>query len=63
MSMDVDDEDINVQDLQAQVDLSMSFASSLAASWIKPRRSGVNTSSRRLEMEKEVWEAAKRPSR
>lgn len=63
MNMETEGDEVNTQDLQAQIDLSMSFAQSLASSWIKPRRNGANTSSRRTELEHEIWEAAKRPSR
>ncbi|KAH6915068.1 hypothetical protein BKA70DRAFT_564763 [Coprinopsis sp. MPI-PUGE-AT-0042] len=63
MDMETEEDQVNVQDLQAQIDLSMSFAQSLAASWIKPRRNAASSSSRRKELESEIWEAAKRPSR
>lgn len=63
MDVETEEDQVNIQDLQAQIDLSMSFAQSLASSWIKPRRNAASSSSRRKELESEVWEAAKRPSR
>ncbi|TFK28900.1 hypothetical protein FA15DRAFT_665000 [Coprinopsis marcescibilis] len=62
MASEPDEDAINIEDLQAQIDLSMSFAQSLASSWVKPRK-GTNTSSRSKELESEILESAKRPSR
>ncbi|EAU84634.2 hypothetical protein CC1G_00153 [Coprinopsis cinerea okayama7 len=58
-----DEDSINVQDLQAQIDLSMSFAQSLASSWIKPQKTPGKSSTRSKDLESEILESTKRPSR
>jgi hypothetical protein len=62
MDTDVVDEDsIDTEALQAQIDLSMSFAQSLVSSWMEPHK--FSTSSRKRDLEKELSEYMKRPPR
>ncbi|KAJ3518076.1 hypothetical protein NLJ89_g96 [Agrocybe chaxingu] len=62
MSSDIVDEDsMDVEALQAQIDLSMSFAQDLVTSWMDPRK--FPASSRRNDLEKELSSYMKRPSR
>ncbi|KAJ7180302.1 hypothetical protein C8R43DRAFT_972547 [Mycena crocata] len=44
-------EEIDNETLQAQIDLSMSFAQNLVSSWVKPARKSAKNSSRALEAE------------
>lgn len=57
----VDEDSIDTETLQAQIDLSMSFAQNLVSSWIRPQR--LPSSSRRNDLEKEITEYIKRPPR
>jgi len=57
----VDDDSIDTEALQAQIDLSMSFAQSLVSSWMEPHK--LPTSSRNRDLEKELSEYMKRPPR
>ncbi|CAA7260024.1 unnamed protein product [Cyclocybe aegerita] len=62
MSSDnIDEDSIDVEALQAQIDLSMSFAQGLVTSWMDPRK--FPTNSHRNDLEKELSEYMKRPSR
>ncbi|KAJ7590884.1 hypothetical protein C8J56DRAFT_759063, partial [Mycena floridula] len=55
------DEDIDAETLQAQIDLSMSFAQNLVSSWMKPSPS--TTTSRPRNIEAELKEYMRRPPR
>ncbi|KAJ7498726.1 hypothetical protein FB451DRAFT_8144 [Mycena latifolia] len=55
------EEDIDNETLQAQIDLSLSFAQNLVASWVKPARSPTKNSSRAFEAE--LKEYMRRPPR
>lgn len=57
----VDEDSIDPEALQAQIDLSMSFAQNLVSSWIRPQQ--LPPSSRRKDLEKEITEYIKRPPR
>lgn len=54
----VDEDSIDPEALQAQIDLSMSFAQNLVCSWIGPQQLP-----RRKDLEKEINEYIKRPPR
>jgi hypothetical protein len=56
----MDEDEIDTEVLQAQIDLSMSFAQNLVSSWIKPSR---KLSSRSRDVEGELKEYMRRPSR
>ncbi|KAJ7094581.1 hypothetical protein B0H15DRAFT_946981 [Mycena belliarum] len=56
-----DSEDIDSEALQAQIDLSLSFAQNLVSSWVKPMRNPPKSSSRALEAE--LKEYMRRPPR
>ncbi|KAJ7129467.1 hypothetical protein C8R44DRAFT_776867 [Mycena epipterygia] len=55
------DEDIDNETLQAQIDLSLSFAQNLVSSWVKPTRKPTKNSS--LALEAELKEYMRRPPR
>ena len=55
------DEDVDVETLQAQIDLSMSFAKNLVSSWIEPHR--IPRNPRKKDLEKEISEYMQRPAR
>jgi hypothetical protein len=55
------EEDIDNETLQAQIDLSLSFAQNLAASWVKPSSKPTKNSSSALEAE--LKEYMRRPPR
>lgn len=55
------EEDIDNETLQAQIDLSLSFAQNLVASWVKPSNKPSKNSSRALEAE--LKEYMRRPPR
>ncbi|KAJ7683968.1 hypothetical protein B0H17DRAFT_1073139 [Mycena rosella] len=55
------EEDIDNETLQAQIDLSLSFAQNLVSSWVKPSRNSEKSSSRALEAE--LKEYMRRPPR
>jgi hypothetical protein len=57
----MDADEISLENLQAQIDMSMSFAQSLVSSWVKPSKSGV--SRKKLDLENELLEAARRRPR
>ena len=60
--MDIIDEDaIDTEALQAQIDLSMSFAQGLVSSWMEPHK--LPRSSRKRDLEKELSEHMRRPPR
>jgi hypothetical protein len=54
----VDEDSIDPEALQAQIDLSMSFAQNLVSSWIRPQQLP-----RRKDLEKEINEYMKQPPR
>jgi hypothetical protein len=57
----MDEDAIDVETLQAQIDLSMSFAKSLVSSWIQPYR--IPRNSHKKDLEKELSEYMQRPAR
>ena len=57
----MDEDDIDVETLQAQIDLSMSFAKNLVSSWIEPHR--IPRNPRKKDLEKEISEYMQRPAR
>lgn len=57
----VDNDSIDTEALQAQIDLSMSFAQGLVSSWMKSHK--LPTNSRKRDLEKELSEYMKRPPR
>jgi hypothetical protein len=57
----VDEDSIDTEALQAQIDLSMSFAQSLVSSWMEPHK--LPTGSGKRDLEKELSEYMKRPPR
>lgn len=61
MSGDIDEDAITAESLQAQIDMSMSFAQSLVTSWVKP--SSKASSSRSRVLESELLETARRRPR
>lgn len=52
---------VDLQDLQAQIDLSMSFAQNLVTSWVEPTR--FSRSGRQADLETEIKEYMRRPAR
>jgi hypothetical protein len=57
----MDEDAIDTEALQAQIDLSMSFAQNLVSSWIQPQKIPRNPHKKNLE--KELSEYMKRPAR
>jgi hypothetical protein len=57
----MDEDDIDVETLQAQIDLSMSFAQNLVSSWIDPRK--IPRNPHKKDLEKELSEYMQRPAR
>jgi len=57
----MDEDAIDVETLQAQIDLSMSFAKSLVSSWIQPHR--IPKNAHKKDLEKELSEYMQRPAR
>ncbi|PPR04064.1 hypothetical protein CVT24_010639 [Panaeolus cyanescens] len=55
------DREIDTEALQAQIDLSMSFAQDMVSSWVKPHK--LPKSSRRNDLELELKEYMKKPPR
>ncbi|RXW17864.1 hypothetical protein EST38_g8004 [Candolleomyces aberdarensis] len=51
MSGDIDEDGITIESLQAQIDMSMSFAQSLVTSWVNPTSKAGSSRSRVLESE------------
>ncbi|KAK2466098.1 hypothetical protein APHAL10511_001740 [Amanita phalloides] len=56
-----ENEELDLDTLQAQIDMSMSFAQDLVSSWIQPSK--VISSSRVCDLEKELKEYMRRPAR
>lgn len=57
----VDDEGIDLETLQAQIDLSLANTQTLVSSWLKPGRG--ESSAKRDDHEREIQELLKRPAR
>lgn len=57
-----EEEDIGLETLQAQVDMSLAFTQNLVSSWLKPTE-GKLPSSRARNDEKELEEYMRRPPR
>ncbi|KJA29841.1 hypothetical protein HYPSUDRAFT_196171 [Hypholoma sublateritium FD-334 SS-4] len=60
-SQDIDEDALDSEALQAQIDLSMSFAQGLVSSWMDPHKFPKN--SRKKDLEKELTEYMRRPPR
>lgn len=60
-SVPVDDDSIDAETLQAQIDMSLSFAQDLVTSWIKPSNKMAPRSTRNIE--DELKEYMRRPPR
>ncbi|KAF8165514.1 hypothetical protein B0H34DRAFT_793892 [Crassisporium funariophilum] len=58
---DIDEDAIDAEALQAQIDLSMSFAQNLVSSWMQPHKIPKNP--RKKDLEKELTEYMRRPPR
>ncbi|EMD40898.1 hypothetical protein CERSUDRAFT_80549 [Gelatoporia subvermispora B] len=63
MSHDMDQDDIDVESLQAQVDMSMAFTENLVASWMKSSATKLPSSKKRGNDERELEEYMRRPPR
>ncbi|THH19912.1 hypothetical protein EW146_g1365 [Bondarzewia mesenterica] len=62
----LEEDDIDIETLQAQIDMSMAFAQDLVSSWVQPSRASgsASQSSRRYkDAEKELEELLRRPPR
>jgi hypothetical protein len=59
-SRNTNEDEIDTEALQAQIDLSMSFAQNLVSSWVKPSR---KLSNRNRDVEAELKEYMRRPPR
>jgi len=59
--VDITEDAIDTQALQAQIDLSMSFAQNLVSSWMKPHK--LSTNSQKKDIENELKEYMRRPPR
>jgi hypothetical protein len=57
----IDEDSIDMETLQAQIDMSMAFAQNLVSSWVKPFRKLPSRSNR--DMEAELKEYMRRPPR
>jgi len=60
-SQDLDEDSVDIEALQAQIDLSMSFAQNLVSSWVKPHK--LAKSSRNKDLERELSDYMRRPPR
>ncbi|KAF8969469.1 hypothetical protein BDZ97DRAFT_1915420 [Flammula alnicola] len=58
---EIDEDALDPEALQAQIDLSMSFAQNLVSSWMEPHK--FPTNSRKKDLEKELTEYMRRPPR
>ncbi|KAI0787042.1 hypothetical protein BC629DRAFT_488919 [Irpex lacteus] len=58
----VNDEGLDLEALQAQIDLSLAQTQNLVATWLKPRQSA-SAGSSRINQEKDIQELLKRPPR
>ncbi|EED84464.1 predicted protein [Postia placenta Mad-698-R] len=63
MATPADEDDIDVETLQAQVDMSMAFTQNLVSSWMTPSKGKLPSSSSHLNDEKELEEYMRRPPR
>ncbi|KAF7798894.1 hypothetical protein EIP86_010122 [Pleurotus ostreatoroseus] len=65
MDDDMDDDNIDLEELQAQIDLSMAETQSLVASWVQSTASASTSTSKvdRARKEQEIEELLRRPSR
>lgn len=59
--VDITEDAVDTQALQAQIDLSMSFAQNLVSSWMKPHK--LSTNSQKKDIENELKEYMRRPPR
>lgn len=60
-SQDIDEDSVDIEALQAQIDLSMSFAQNLVSSWVEPHK--LAKSSRNKDLERELSDYMRRPPR
>ncbi|KAF9453047.1 hypothetical protein P691DRAFT_720537 [Macrolepiota fuliginosa MF-IS2] len=59
--LELDEDAIDLQDIQAQINLSMSFAQNLVTSWVKPTH--FKQTNRQRHLENELKEYMRRPTR
>lgn len=59
----VDDADIDLETLQAQIDLSLANTKNLVSSWVKPTRAESASKASRVDHEREIQDLLKRPPR
>ena len=59
----IDDDDIDLEELQAQIDLEMARTQNLVASWVDPNYGTSSTKEARANQEKEIEELLRRPPR
>ena len=59
--VEADDDAIDLHDLQAQIDLSMSFVQNLVTSWVKPTHD--TRTDRQRALEDEIKEFMRQPAR
>lgn len=57
----IDESSLDAEALQAQIDLSMSFAQDLVSTWLDPSK--FSKSSRKQDLEKELTDYMRRPPR
>jgi len=60
-SQDIDEDSVDIEALQAQIDISMSFAQNLVSSWVTPHK--LANSSRNKDLERELSDYMRRPPR
>ncbi len=58
----VNDEELDLEALQARIDLSLAQTQNLVATWLKPSKSA-SAGSSRINQEKDIQELLKRPPR
>lgn len=58
-----DDDDIDVESLQAQIDMSMAFTQNLVSSWVKSSLGKMPTGKVHNDQEKDLEEYMRMPSR
>lgn len=61
--MEDPENDVDIETLQAQIDLSLAHTQNLISSWMKPKYDNATASSSRANQEKELEELMKRPQR
>ena len=59
----VDEDNIDLEELQAQIDLALANTQNLVASWIDPGYNAKTSKQARINREKEIEELLRRPPR